>query len=325
MGHALGSASPGDVFALAVDHRTSPLVVVGRAPNPLTNQEEPVACVLDWLGTALPPLDEIAKLAPMPYRTTTEAGARRRRWDGRPMAGRANVGDAELRYVGSIALPSTLSDATRASGHSLYVDVVRRAVAESWSNRETWTPPAFEGPAPLAIGQWAELVDDDGVLVIASRQGLAERFASRSYDYSFPKELVEGARARVMFGWQTEREGNVAVTMVRGDRDKDRALGDYRGGSCLDVRGDELVLAMAYGTFTRGCDEHGDMTVEEDDSYAAFRVPEGRYRVGVLQVNDDDDDDVTGVAQYVILLVPTTNDDEGDALDDVVSLATSHE
>jgi hypothetical protein len=312
----LHAAAPGDVWALRIDDRWAPFVVLGSGRDQLTNDDQPVACLLDWVGLELPPLEAVAELPPMLYRLSSDPDSPRDRRDGRVIAGRASLGQAELRHVGSIVLLPELSALrAAAAARPLFVDLSRRAIAESWANRNSWTPPNFTGPTPLEPGRWAELVDDDGVIVVASKSGLRERFAKRTFDYDFPKELVEGARDRVVFGWQTEREGEVAVTIARGDP-KDLDVGFEAGGTCIDVGTDGIVYVTPYGSFTRACCDGGDMTTEQDDSYAAFRVAEGRYRIGVISLNDDDDDH-DEVRRYIVVLIATTREDPGGPIEDV--------
>ncbi|CAA9394970.1 MAG: hypothetical protein AVDCRST_MAG66-1276 [uncultured Pseudonocardia sp.] len=126
--------------------------------------------------------------------------------------------------------------------------------------------------------QIAELVDDDGVLVLASAQRLEARFGHRDFDYGFPKELVAAAADEVLCTWQSHAEGRVviAVAAPEGDRSADAVL----LGVVRLERDDDLLL-LPYSQFTMACDYLGGVPEEIEGLQARLEFPAGRYAVSV--------------------------------------------
>ncbi len=125
--------------------------------------------------------------------------------------------------------------------------------------------------------QFAQLVDDDGILVLASARSLAARFHSRAYDYDFPKELVEGSQAEACCGWQSQEEGDVTITI----REPPEVPAELPRGvhylGCIDFQdGDELLL-LPYSQFTMAC-AHGQGVPQDVEGLSArFPFPAGRH------------------------------------------------
>lgn len=57
----------------------------------------------------------------------------------------------------------------------------------------------------------ATVLDDDGVVVIASRRALESRYSAEEFDYEFPKALLGGMAARELVAWLTGGEGEHAI------------------------------------------------------------------------------------------------------------------
>ena len=154
------------------------------------------------------------------------------------------------------------------------------------------------------------LVDDDGVLVIASPAALKRRYANRSFEYTFPKALLEGMRARELFAWQSGFEGEhkVSVQIVTDAAFGDAPSGDSTDESRLALR-DGQLLVVPYSQFTFGCDNGGRF--EERDGLATIvTVPTDTYRVCVVRVGHSDD----GCA-FRVLLTPALSEDHVRTID----------
>ena len=122
----------------------------------------------------------------------------------------------------------------------------------------------------------ARVVDDDGVLVIASERALAKRYAERSFDYSYPNELLEGMRTADLVAWAAEEEGTAAVAVALGEADA-----SFRAIGTITVRGADALLVLPYSQFTFICaKQHGVVVPRTKKSLCTrLSVPPGTYLV----------------------------------------------
>src|SRR2546430_2639396 len=99
----------------------------------------------------------------------------------------------------------------------------------------------------------ANLLDDDGILVIVSLSGLRARYVKPgTFDYAFPRELVACMNAGSAFGWHAGSEGEHTVsveTLAKAPRVTPKAI---TGG--IEVRADDTVLIVPYSAFSFECD-----------------------------------------------------------------------
>jgi hypothetical protein len=99
----------------------------------------------------------------------------------------------------------------------------------------------------------ARVTDDDGVIVLASASALKERFASREFDYNFPRELVAAASAEELCAWETEEEGDVEIAIHAESEAPAEAL--FLG--VLSLGESDQLLVMPYSQYTMACSRRG--------------------------------------------------------------------
>lgn len=122
-----------------------------------------------------------------------------------------------------------------------------------------------------------ELMNDDGVFVLASAKALRRRFSSGAFDPTFPKELLAGAAAEELCAWQTTSSDDTTLHVQEGTSPPPgaRALGVLR----LED-GDELLL-LPYAQYTMACGRRRGVPEEIAGLSGKCSVAPGRYAVWV--------------------------------------------
>jgi len=64
------------------------------------------------------------------------------------------------------------------------------------------------------------IVDDDGIVMIASSRSLVNRYANQSFDYDFPNALLEGMNAKELVCVGTDGGGLVEIVVEQNTRDE---------------------------------------------------------------------------------------------------------
>jgi hypothetical protein len=128
----------------------------------------------------------------------------------------------------------------------------------------------------------ATLLDDDGVLIVASLSGLRARYVRPgSFYYAFPRELLACMNSGVAFGWRAGGEGEHSVAVERLDEAPKAPRRGAISGSIV-VAANDTVLVVPYSTFSFECD--GDVTFGSRGRLAAeIALPEGTYQLDVLR------------------------------------------
>ena len=135
--------------------------------------------------------------------------------------------------------------------------------------------PARVSPFPKTSLR-ARLVDDDGVLVLASERALAARYATRTFDYDYPKELVEGMASGALVAWSSSEEGDVTIAIAIGEADD-----SFRPIGSLVIADGDALLALPYSQLTSACDHHHGVVPKKTSKALCKRleVPAGTYAV----------------------------------------------
>ncbi len=145
--------------------------------------------------------------------------------------------------------------------------------------------------------QTVKLVDDDGLIVLASAAGLIRRHASNTFEYDFPSELLRDAADEVACAWLTEVEGDVSLSIFAGD--EVCAAGTVCGTLHI-AEGDEL-LAMPYSAYTFACRTKGGRPPPQEALCVRLVVAPGRYECCVVARPPEDDVNAT----FRVVLRPT--------------------
>jgi hypothetical protein len=66
----------------------------------------------------------------------------------------------------------------------------------------------------------ASILDDDGIVMIASSRSLENRYANQAFDYDFPNALVEGMNAKELVCVGTYGGGLIEIVVEQNTRDE---------------------------------------------------------------------------------------------------------
>ena len=128
------------------------------------------------------------------------------------------------------------------------------------------------------------IVDDDGVLVLASASALRARAAGEPFDYRFPRELLARMAAADLCAWYSGGEDEYAI-VVEGEESRlfappadDAQVIEHT----LRLRERDELLLMPYSAFTLACDSSGSSGPRVPGLSAAVGVFDaGEYEVRV--------------------------------------------
>ena len=131
------------------------------------------------------------------------------------------------------------------------------------------------------------IIDDDGVIVVASESAPRAHYVDHSFDYEFPNALLEGMRAGEPFAWRTGSEGehHVSVEIVSDDAFAESGS-EGTPDHVLIIGEDDALLVLPYSRFTFGCDNGAEFDLR-DGLGARTRVPATAYRVRVMCVGQN--------------------------------------
>ena len=116
------------------------------------------------------------------------------------------------------------------------------------------------------------LIDDDGCLVVSTIQAM-KHWATNSFDYDFPSELIHHMREQRIVAWEAGREGNHKIEVHIDSSMPDGSIGPFR----LRVFPEDHVVVMPYSQFTYAA-ACADGQVEEIDGLSyRFPMPSGFY------------------------------------------------
>jgi hypothetical protein len=66
----------------------------------------------------------------------------------------------------------------------------------------------------------ASILDDDGIVMIASSRSLENRYANQAFDYDFPNALVEGMNAKELVCVGTYDGERIGIVVEQNTRDE---------------------------------------------------------------------------------------------------------
>jgi hypothetical protein len=165
-----------------------------------------------------------------------------------------------------------------------------------------------------------KIADDDGLLLIASRKKLLQRYAAQPFNYDFPEALLEGMNAGELVAWMTETEGTFSIVINIGDvfdysameKAGWQAMKNYR----LFIEDDDELLVLPYSQYSFTCAQNQGQVEMFEGLNRAMPISKGWYRVDIVgalhsspledeeedEEDEDDADDVNG--EFIIFLTP---------------------
>lgn len=182
-----------------------------------------------------------------------------------------------------------------------------------WREATATTPVPRDLPMPSDDALRAkvvfrgEIVDDDGVAVIASRSALRARYATQRFDYTFPKALLEGMAARELVAWYSVEEGEHAVSVVVASDEAafEKVSGAYATAEhAIELREDDALLVLAYAQLTFGCAAGGEFELESG-LVSELAIDPGFYRVKIVRGGLTEGDDGGAGMSFRVLLLPS--------------------
>lgn len=135
----------------------------------------------------------------------------------------------------------------------------------------------------------AEVVDDDGVCVVASLGALRRRWGSGGvFDDEFPRALMEAIRACELVAWYSGAEGNHRIEVVHGAGPESRATSlGTTPPLALRVEADDSLVVMPYSAYTMACAHEAG--VPDPRMSTVIGTPPALYAVVVARLSDPDD------------------------------------
>ena len=148
----------------------------------------------------------------------------------------------------------------------------------------------------------------EGVLVIASKQGLKDYFAENEFGYDYPNDLFPLINAGIAFPITTESSEDIKLTMKAlewGNKNEGfNEIGFYK----IHVQEGDVLQIMSHAEFTQICDWHkGDVDKfefeEDEDNRVANDIGPGWYAVQVLatplaELDDEDEEEEEDEENY---------------------------
>lgn len=179
----------------------------------------------------------------------------------------------------------------------------------------SWKTSAVAAQVPQAILPTPEelgiadvfgctILDDDGVVVIASQSALRLRYRNQSFDYDFPRHLLEGMAAHELLCWTTggaPGEHSISVELVTNIVAFNSISGtNVSTDVWLTVLPEDLLLVLAYSQFTSGSAAGGHYDLRAGLG-AGFLVPPGRYCGRVVRVGPVLNERLEGISFRLLL------------------------
>ncbi len=129
------------------------------------------------------------------------------------------------------------------------------------------------------------VIDDDGVIVVASAQAIALRYARTNFDYTFPLGLLQAINAQALAAWQGNVEGDVRVDI----RVESRMPRTMRVCGSITFGETDSLLLLPYSAFTYAADNLAGIPDEGDRAnHVRFPAPvPGTYVCGVSRPKSD--------------------------------------
>ena len=166
------------------------------------------------------------------------------------------------------------------------------------------------------ITEFFKVIDDDGLLLIASKKKLLQRYAVQPFNYDFPEALLEGMNAGELVAWMTETEGTFSIAVNIGDTfdygAMEKAGWQAMKNHRLFIEDDDTLLILPYSQYSFACDQNkGQVEIIEGLS-GVMSISKGWYRVDIVGAlhdpsltdeDEEEDEDVSG--EFIIFLTPS--------------------